>query len=547
MIRFVWICVFLLIFGSSAFSQTIRNISVIRHKVFESGDLPWGTASLFNSIHILSRESVIRRDILFREGEPLDSALIAETERILRNRNYLTEVQIRVIAVESSTEIARAEPEYVDIEVTTRDSWTIELSVAPSGGGGAYSVDLEASDANFRGRGERLKVQYILSDRRPSGLFSFREPALFHPHVIANIIYSGHGDGNFFSGRVGHPFWAFTVPWKWNVSYLHQRDQFLFYKLLNPEDIQLNPAYEYPIDRNRVRFELARAWGREERVTISGAFTWDNQRYGMVHAVDGVSDTVLANLFQFQVPDRIRVGPSVGFDYLRHGYTQGTFFDRFGRIEDLPNQWSAGFRVGRVPRILGSTRARNRWFVQARAGTAAGPLLVSAEGWLNYETDAAESEGSTLIHTQLRLYFKPAIRHVLALNMRHDGWYRSNRQGQMFLGALSGVRGLRARFRAGTRLWYINTEYRYFSPLKILTANLGAVVFGDAGQVWDRYNAPRFRDVEVTWGAGLRLGLAKISADRVLRVDWAKGPDGWITTFGFGMYFNLNLNQPMEF
>lgn len=538
--RSLLVCVFLLIFSCPSYARIVRNIQVVRQKVFEPGELPLGTTSLFNSLHMLTRESVVRRDILFKEGEPLDSLLVAETERLLRSRRYLGDVNIRIIAVDSAFAGSDSASELVDVEVSVRDLWTLELSVAPSGGGGAYSVDMEVSEANFRGRGERLKVQYTLSDRRPSGLVKFYEPALFHPHVTSGLVYTSHGDGNLFSFDVGHSFWAITVPWQWGMSYSHQRDNFLFYK-------QQDPAFEYPFVRSRARAQAARSWGREKRLMVGGSITWEEQEYGPVRPATGVSAPSLADTVFFQVPERTRVGVSAGLFVTRHGFSARTFLDQFGRAEYFPTPMSVGVRGGRLPRMLGSTVARNQWFALAQAGASAGPLMVNLEGSVTYETSVPESEGRTLVHTALKLYLKPAERHLLAIRARHDGWYRSNNQGQMFLGALSGVRGLRARYRDGTRRWFVNSEYRYFSPLQILTVDLGAVVFGDAGQVWNRFEEPRLSDVELTWGGGLRLGLSKLSGDQVLRIDWARGPDGWITTFGFGMYFNLNLSQSMEF
>jgi hypothetical protein len=80
-----------------------------------------------------------------------------------------------------------------------------------------------------------------------------------------------------------------------------------------------------------------------------------------------------------------------------------------------------------------------------------------------------------------------------------------------------------------------------------LTVNLGGVVFTDAGQVWNRDDNPRLFDTPWTWGFGIRLGLSRIAAERIIRMDWARGPEGWITTFGFGMYFPFNLGSLVRY
>ena len=117
----------------------------------------------------------------------------------------------------------------------------------------------------------------------------------------------------------------------------------------------------------------------------------------------------------------------------------------------------------------------------------------------------------------------------------------------MFLGAETGVRGLRARGRDGSRRWIVNAEYRYFSGFRVLTLDLGAVVFTDLGQVWDRDLALSLGDAEFVYGAGLRFGLGRAAGEKIFRIDCARGDDGWIITYGTRMYFSFDLNSPVRF
>ena len=80
-----------------------------------------------------------------------------------------------------------------------------------------------------------------------------------------------------------------------------------------------------------------------------------------------------------------------------------------------------------------------------------------------------------------------------------------------------------------------------------MTVDLGGVVFTDVGQVWDPTRPVELARAPWTWGFGLRLGFSKIAGERVFRMDWARGPEGWITTFGFGMYVNFNLDPSIGF
>jgi outer membrane protein assembly factor BamA len=184
---------------------------------------------------------------------------------------------------------------------------------------------------------------------------------------------------------------------------------------------------------------------------------------------------------------------------------------------------------------------------QVQAGAVWGPLWLNGGGIIRWESDDGSAQGATQVDVIGRVYIKPFSRQTLALRFHHSAWYRANYFGQTFVGALSGVRGLPARFYEGTRRWVANAEYRIYAPLRVLTINLGGVLFTDVGQAWNRDESPRLSDAPVTYGYGLRLGFGKIAGDRVLRLDWARGPEGWITTFGFGMYFDFNLNGPLGY
>jgi hypothetical protein len=203
--------------------------------------------------------------------------------------------------------------------------------------------------------------------------------------------------------------------------------------------------------------------------------------------------------------------------------------------------------VGQVTKALGSTANRSRFGANFQAAAAWKPVWTTVATGVSWESDYAESPGATTFNADLKLYFKPAARHVFAFHAEYSGWYRANRIGQMFIGALSGVRGLPARYDDGTRRWIANCEYRFFSPVSILTVDLGGVVFTDAGQVWNRDADPRLFDTPWTWGFGVRLGLSRIAAERIIRIDWARGPEGWVTTFGIGMYFSFDLGQLVRY
>lgn len=126
--------------------KTIGEISIDRRPIFDA-DGNWLERAA-NKTHMLTRERVIRRDLLFRTGEQLDPQTIIRNKQLLRSRSYLSDVDISVVPDPVDTTC-------VNIVITTRDSWTISVD------GGLHSegrTTVGVYDANIFGTGNLLRI-----------------------------------------------------------------------------------------------------------------------------------------------------------------------------------------------------------------------------------------------------------------------------------------------------------------------------------------------------------------------------------------------------
>lgn len=126
--------------------KTIGKISIDRRPIFDA-DGNWLERAA-NKTHMLTRERVIRRDLLFRTGEQLDPQTIIRNKQLLRSRSYLSDVDISVVPDPVDTTC-------VNIAITTRDSWTISVD------GGLHSegrTTVGVYDANIFGTGNLLRI-----------------------------------------------------------------------------------------------------------------------------------------------------------------------------------------------------------------------------------------------------------------------------------------------------------------------------------------------------------------------------------------------------
>ncbi len=149
--------------GEDSTACTVGRISIEQHQVFDeqdtmafhdikqfsrpAGDLAQTVGKLANDVHILTREDVIRRELLFMEGEPYDQRLVDESARHLRNLGFIGNVTIV-----SDTQANHT----IDVLVKTHDRWTSDPSMSVAAGGGVSGFGVGLREDNFLGRGQKV-------------------------------------------------------------------------------------------------------------------------------------------------------------------------------------------------------------------------------------------------------------------------------------------------------------------------------------------------------------------------------------------------------
>ena len=116
----------------------IREIRINPQNIFNLADSDednW-LFRLANRLHIGTRPTVIEKILLFKSGERVSVQKIEETERLLRSVRFLYDVEIKPVAHADGM---------VDIEVATRDTWTIDVtgSLSRSGGNNKTSIGIQ--------------------------------------------------------------------------------------------------------------------------------------------------------------------------------------------------------------------------------------------------------------------------------------------------------------------------------------------------------------------------------------------------------------------
>lgn len=142
-------------------------------------------------VHVSTREATIRRELLFTQGDLVDSLKVAESMRRLRSLTYLDDAML----------VAQSCPDSVGVALTvvTRDLWTTipVLDVRP----GSLLAGFDDGNTLGTGRAARVAVQ---SDVNGTAIDeSMSDPALFNSRFKGNVGSGTYADGASVSGSIG--------------------------------------------------------------------------------------------------------------------------------------------------------------------------------------------------------------------------------------------------------------------------------------------------------------------------------------------------------
>ena len=132
----------------------IDRVEIVRHDIFEArdgGGVSW-PYRLANRLHVRTRESVIRRELLFEEGDCLDPFLLAESERLLRGYGFLSRAEI--------TALPRGDGIH-DVIVDTQDDWSTRVDLRLRVDEGLRLEGVSLNEENLLGTGQRLGVFFF--------------------------------------------------------------------------------------------------------------------------------------------------------------------------------------------------------------------------------------------------------------------------------------------------------------------------------------------------------------------------------------------------
>ena len=490
-----------------AAGAVIGKVKIVVGDVFDTsaeGEGGWLYRTA-NHLHIQTRPSVIRDQLLFEEGDPYRHRVVQESERNLRARGYLYDASILPIAYDGHA---------VDLEVRTRDVWTLNPGVSFNRKGGENAFGVQLQEDNLFGNGQRIGLQWDDNVDRQSVALSFYDPHFRHSFNQLGLAYADADDGSTKMLQLNRPFYALDVRHAGGIYLIDDERNDARYAL--GENVgEFGHVTEY--------YEVHGGWspglqGRWVRRWTAGA-TYDRDRF------EPDPDEPLGGPLP---ADRELVYPWLGFELVEDSFQERVNQDQILRTEDVLVGLRASARLGYAAEALGSDRNA----LVASAAVQDGADLDERQSVFGSMSASGRLESGELVNgvvaAEGRYYRATSSRSKFYAAVSGAVTEQLDTEQQLLLGGDNGLRGYPLRYQAGTARALFTVEQRYYTkwyPFRLF--HVGAAAFFDMGRTWGRdvtglESSGLLKDV----GVGLRLGSSRSSFGNVLHIDLAFPLDG---------------------
>jgi len=493
----------------------VGTITIERLDVFDNGSgagRGW-IARGANVLHVRTRETVVRRELLFEEGGRCDEEALAQSERNVRGLGLFRKVEI----------VTRAAGEdAVDVLVRVRDAFSLRTSASYKREGGADAWDARFGDTNLAGLGHGLSLRRSHNFERDVTSAAFADQRFFGSRERLAVTVDRRSDGGMTQLSLARPFHALDTRWSHDLGFTETRDRLRTYEAGEVDGEWTRRAVDASAGV-AVRLSGSRhnqAW------RVSGGFRFASREYGDPGNAAPSNDIG-------PTPRRL-AGPFAGIHFVSHRYvkragliTPERDFDlNLGLAADVGVAISQRLRSLETQPQTAVTMGLSRGWVLPAGGVA----VATGSGVVELERRARTRADFSVT---ARAWWPRSPLHVRAALVELHALVNPDAGRRRYLGGTPGLRGYRQNAFAGhSSLLAVVEERRYgtWTPLGLFRP--GVVVFAEAGVVDDRGIGDAQRApgaIEATSparfhadvGVGPRIASLRSSSGTGLRLDVA--------------------------
>ena len=495
-----------------AVGARVGTITIHTAQIFDLDD-PRENYQLYrlaNRLHQHTRAGAVRAALLFRSGEPYRGRLLRETERNLRQLDFLREPRVRPVAWHDGL---------VDVLVETHDVWTLQIGPSYSRSGGKNETSLEFKDINLFGFGKTLIAGYNHGVDRNSTYLEWRDPSVLGSHWKDVVRWANNSDGHDRSLQFYRPFYGLDVQHAGGLTIADRAGTDTRYRLGSEYDRYLHAAH---------LFDVYAGWspGLRSGHTLRLTAGWHSERDTFSPLLTG-SPPVSATLAPIPA-DRELVFPYLQLDWLTDYFHTARNRDLIARTEDLHFGLTAVLQLGLAAPAFGA----DRHALVANGHTGYGWQLSDRQQLFTGAGFAGRLEQGRVVDLRTGAdaawYWRSSLRTLTHIRVAGDNGQALDLDHYYLLGGDNGLRGYPLRYQEGSGRAQFKIEQRVFTDWSIWRLfDVGGAVFFDAGRTFggNPVGTPQLgwlRDL----GIGLRLGNNRSSLGNVIHLDVATPLNG---------------------
>ena len=477
----------------------IASIRLEQIDVFDTSDPREDTRiyRFMNRIHTNTRPGVIRGQLLFQVGDPVITDRLAESERILRAKPYLSNARIRVDQV-CGRDVA--------LLVTTQDIWTTEPQITLGLEGGNTKQGFSVFEGNVAGTGNAFSMGYRKDENREALLYDFYSPHLMNTHLTARLKYADNSDGEEKNLALLYPFFSLQSPWSAGMQNMDITKE----EVIRFQGQDIN-VYRHEQEFHEIFGGVAVYRHADASHRLLTGLTQQKHAYRQI------------DLTQAGIPDDFDiVYPWLEYQYLQNRYAEYVNLNYLHQVEDVPTGKNLRLRLGYGGNAFGNDHdvftietEYSDWLQMSENKLL--QMQVEIEG-RTFTQDLSRDE--LIWSGQLDYYHLIGARHRWYAAVRYDRGYDLQQHNEMVSDDLFSLRGYPIGYQRGDRRYLMTLEKRHISNLHLFNLiRLGTAVYIDAGRVWGAGYSDSSHLSNV--GVGLRLSSSKARLGNVIHVDLA--------------------------
>lgn len=460
-----------------------------------------GLYRLADQLHVRTKQSTIRAQLLFHPGDKYQGRILAETERNLRARNYLYDA--RVVPVK-----------YVDGKVTvrviTKDVWTLSPGVSFSRTGGSNSSGVNFSDSNLLGLGKTVGIAHSSNVDRTTNGISYDDPNVLGSRWTLDAAYVNASDGAEHGLALAQPFYSLETPWAVTVKAITFDRTVSRYNLGDIVDQFRRDENYYEISGG-LSSGLIDGWTHR----VYAGLRYDQNMFAQIPGT-GTPASILP-------PNRTLSYPFVAAELLQDDFRKTGDQNQIGRTEDLYFGTHLYAEIGYSGTSFGANQNDLLFTTSASKGYQ---LTELTQLFLAGTVSTRLQSGSIrnlFVDSTATYYWRYLPDQLLFVFLNGTTTHALDPDQQLLIGGDTGLRGYPLRYESGTSRGLLTIEDRFYTdwyPFRL--ARFGAAIFGDVGRTWGtgvigNSDPGTLEDV----GFGMRFGNTRSGLGNVLHIDLA--------------------------